>query len=200
MRLAVTSTRSAGAIGAACFTATTCRACRGPITRSKATSVIPVAACCGPQVKRASRNARCNAKARGNSSRALQQRPGYSRPCAKPHSRSWHKKGNALLRIASVSACRAGPCDRPERNSIACVRGGRRYSRQAQGDFRDIANKVIQYLLHPLLQCRQKCIETPKSTLLDTIEPRMDFPLCSTPLPILIKYIRQLFAQFVGCL
>src|SRR5439155_16508293 len=48
-------------------------------------------------------------------------------------------------------------------------------------------NKVIQYLLHPLLQCRQKCIETPKSTLLDTIDPRMDFPLCSTPLPILIR-------------
>src|SRR4029453_589198 len=139
MRLAVTSTRSAGAIGAACFTAMTCRACRGPITRSKATSVIPVAACCGPQVKRASRNARCNARALGNSSRALQQRPRYSRPCAKPHSRSWHKKGNALLRIASVSACRAGPCDRPELNSITCVRGGRRYSRQAQGDFRDIA-------------------------------------------------------------
>src|SRR4030095_3126525 len=74
------------------------------------------------------------------SSRALQQRPRYSRPCAKPHLRSWHKKGSALLRIASVSACRAGPCDRPELNSITCVRGGRRYSRQAQGDFRDIAN------------------------------------------------------------
>lgn len=59
-------------------------------------------------------------------------------------------------------------------------------------------NKVIQYLLHPLIQCRQKCIETTKSTLLDTMYPSMDLTLCSTPLHMLIEYIRQLFAQFVG--
>jgi hypothetical protein len=40
-----------------------------------------------------------------------------------------------LLRIANVSACRAGPCDRPKRNLINCVRDGRRYRLQAQGDF-----------------------------------------------------------------
>ena len=55
------------------------------------------------------RSARCNAKARGNSSRAPQQRPSYSMLCVKPHLRSWRKKGSALLRIASVSACSAGP-------------------------------------------------------------------------------------------
>src|SRR5207237_2731578 len=32
--------------------------------------------------------------------------------------------------------------DGPKRNSLSCVRGGRRYSLQAQGDFRGIACKV----------------------------------------------------------
>ena len=139
MSLAVISTRSAGAIGPACFTAMTCRACLGPTTHSKATSVIQGAACCGPQAKRASRSARCNAKARGNSSRAPQQRPSYSMPCVKPHLRIWRKKGSALLRIANGSACRADPCDRLKLNSINCVSNGRHYSLQAQGDFRGIA-------------------------------------------------------------
>jgi len=51
-------------------------------------------------------------------------------------------------------------------------------------------NKVIQYLLHPLIQCRQKGIETTNSTLLDTMYPSMNLTLCSTPLNMLIKYIR----------
>ncbi len=122
----------------------TCRACRGPTTSSKATSVIPVAAYCGPQVKRASRSARCNAKALGNSSRAPQQRPKYWGPCAKLPLRIWLRNGSALLRIANGSACRVDPFDRPKRNSINYVRGGRRYSLQAQGDFRGIASRSIE--------------------------------------------------------
>src|SRR5262249_14472029 len=143
LSLAVTSTRSAGAIGWACFTAMTCRACRGPTTHSKATSVRQGAACCGSQAKRALHSARCNAKARGNSSRAPQQRPSYSRPWGKPRLRIWHKKDSALLRIANGSACRADPCVRLKYNSINCVRPGRHYSLQAQGDFRGIARRVL---------------------------------------------------------
>jgi len=113
-----------------------CRACLEPTTSSKAASVIQDGACFGPQAKRASRSAHCNAKARGNSSRVPQQRPSYLMLCVKPHARSWLKKGSVLLRIANGSACRADPLDRLKLNSINCVRDGRRYSLQAQGDFR----------------------------------------------------------------
>ena len=106
---------------------------------SKATSVIHGAACCGPRAKRVSPSARCNAKARGNSSRAPQQRPTYSRPGVKSHLRNWRKNGSALLNIANGSACRADPSDRFALNSINCVKDGRHYSLQAQGDFRGIA-------------------------------------------------------------
>src|SRR5467141_3995618 len=142
LSLVYTSTRSAGAIGPACSTAMTCRACLGPTTNSKAASAIQGAACCGPRAKRGSRSARCNAKARGNSSRAPQPRPSYWVPCVKLPLRTWLRKGSALLSIANGSACRADPVDRPKRNSINCVRGGRRYSLQAQGDFRGIAKSV----------------------------------------------------------
>jgi hypothetical protein len=80
-----------------------------------------------------------NAKALGNSSRAPQQRPKYWGPCAKLPLRIWLRNGSALLCIANGSACRVDPFDRPKRNSINYVRGGRRYSLQAQGDFRGIA-------------------------------------------------------------
>jgi predicted ATPase len=40
-----------------------------------------------------------------------------------------------LLRIASDSACSVDPFDKPKCNWLNCVRGGRRYSLQAQGDF-----------------------------------------------------------------
>jgi RNA-directed DNA polymerase len=56
-------------------------------------------------------------------------------PCVTPPLRTWRRKGNALLRIASDSACRVDPVDKPKCNWINCVRGGRRYSLQAQGDF-----------------------------------------------------------------
>ena len=56
-------------------------------------------------------------------------------PCVKPPPRTWRRKGNALLRIASDSACRVDPFDKPKCNWINCVRGGRRYDLQAQGDF-----------------------------------------------------------------
>jgi len=65
--------------------------------------------------------------------------------CVKPHARSWLKKGSVLLRIANGSACRADPLDRLKLNSINCVRDGRRYSLQAQGDFRGIAFKAYVY-------------------------------------------------------
>src|SRR5437762_11465114 len=139
MSLVCTSIRSAGAIGPACSTAMTCRACRGPTTSSKAASAIPVAACCGPRARRASPSARCNAKVPGSSYPGPQQRPSYWGPCVTLHLRTWLRKGSALLRIANGSACRADPFDRPKRNSITCVRGGRRDSLQAQGDFRGIA-------------------------------------------------------------
>jgi Phosphotransferase enzyme family len=48
-----------------------------------------------------------------------------------------------LLRIANGSACSVDPANRPEHNSSNCVRGGRHYSLQVQGDFRATA-------LHPL--------------------------------------------------
>src|SRR5262249_57895546 len=56
-------------------------------------------------------------------------------PCVKSPPRTWRRKGNALLRIASDPACSDGPFDKPKFNWINCVRGGRRYSLQAQGDF-----------------------------------------------------------------
>ena len=142
--LVCTSTRSAEAIGPACSTAMTCRACLGPTTHSKATSVRQGAACCGSQAKRALHSARCNAKARGNSSRAPQQRPSYLRPWGKPHLRLWRKKDSVLLLIANGSACRADPYVRLKRNSINCVRHGRHYSLQAQGDFRGIASRYTR--------------------------------------------------------
>src|SRR5262249_30080786 len=142
------STRSAGAIGLACSTAMTCQACLGPTTNSKAASAIRGAACCGPRAKKASRSARCNAKAPGNSYRGPQQRRRYSMRCATLHRRTWLKNGNALLRIAIVFACRADHVDRSKRNSITCVRSGRRYSLQVQGDFCATANN--QRLINPL--------------------------------------------------
>src|SRR5215510_774516 len=63
----------------------------------------------------------------------------YSRPWGKPHLGSWRRNGSALLRIANGSACRADLFARRKRNSINCVRRGRHYSLQAQGDFRGIA-------------------------------------------------------------
>jgi hypothetical protein len=147
MSLVCTSTRSAGAIGPACSTAMTCQVCLGPTTSSKAASAIQVAVCCGPQAKRASHNARCNAKALGNSSRAPPQKLSYWGPCVKPHRRTWLRKGSALLNIANGSACRAALFDRPKRHSLSCVRGGRRYSLQAQGDFRGIATCALMSAL-----------------------------------------------------
>ena len=137
--LAVTLTRSAGAIGPACSTAIKCRGCLGPTMSSKVTSAIRGAACCGPRGRRAKRSGRCNARAPGSSYPGHRQRPRSWAPYVKSHPRTWHRKGNALLRIANVSACRAGPCDRPKRNLINCVRDGRRYRLQAQGDFCGIA-------------------------------------------------------------
>src|SRR6266446_8987703 len=141
MSLVCISTKSAGAIGPAYSTAMICRACRGPTTVSKAVSAIQVAACCGPRARKASRSARCNVKALGNSSRAPPQRPSYWRPWVKRYLRTWRRKGSALRSIANGSACKADPCDRPKSNLITYVRGGRRYSLQAQGDFRGIAKK-----------------------------------------------------------
>src|SRR5439155_24923223 len=65
-------------------------------------------------------------------------------PCVKPLLRTWLRKGNALLSIASDSACRVDPCDKPTRNLITCVRGGWRYNLQAQGDFSDTAPKAFR--------------------------------------------------------
>jgi hypothetical protein len=56
-------------------------------------------------------------------------------PCVTPPLRTWRRKGNALLRIASDFACRVDPFDKLKCHWINCVRGGRRYSLQAQGDF-----------------------------------------------------------------
>src|SRR5262245_32494324 len=153
MRLAVTSTRSAEAIGLACFTATTCQACRGPTTNSKAASVTHGAAYCGPRAKRALHSARSNAKARGNSSRTPQQRPRYSMPCVKHHWRSWCKKGSVLLRIANASACKAAPSNRLKLNSTNYVSNGRRYNLQAQGDFRGIADRYIVWFAYCVSFC-----------------------------------------------
>src|SRR2546426_231937 len=106
---------------------------------SKVASAIRGAACCGPRGRRAKRSGRCNARAPGSSYPGHRQRPRCWVPYVKPHPRTWHRKGNALLSIANVSACRAGPCDRPKRNLTNCVRDGRRYRLQAQGDFCGIA-------------------------------------------------------------
>src|SRR5262249_27675436 len=73
------------------------------------------------------------------SSRTPQQRPSSLMPCVKPHVRSWHKKGSAWLSIANGSACKAALLDRLKLNASNCVRAGRHYSLQAQGDFRGTA-------------------------------------------------------------
>ena len=39
-------------------------------------------------------------------------------PCVTPPLRTWRRKGNALLRIASDSACRVDPFDKPKGNWI----------------------------------------------------------------------------------
>src|SRR5262249_32964993 len=65
-------------------------------------------------------------------------------PCVKSPPRTWRRKGNALLRIASDPACSDGPFDKPKFNWINCVRGGRRYSLQAQGDFCGTAATISQ--------------------------------------------------------
>jgi hypothetical protein len=123
-------------------------ACRGPTTNSKATSVIPVAAYCGPRANKASPSAHCNAKARGNSSRAPRQRASYWGPCATLSLRTWCRNDSALLRIANDSACSVALSNKPEGNSRNYVRGGRHYRLQAQGDFRGIARdrRVIRDL------------------------------------------------------
>ena len=51
-----------------------------------------------------------------------------------------------MLSIAGDSACKVDPVNRLKLNSINCVRGGRRYRLQAQGDFCAIA---INLLLWP---------------------------------------------------
>ena len=106
---------------------------------SKVTSVIRGAACCGPRGSGAKRSGCCNAKAPGSSSPGHRQRPKSWMPCVTLRPRTWHRNGSALLRIASVSACRADPCDRPKHNSINCVRSGWRPKLQVQGDFCGIA-------------------------------------------------------------
>src|ERR1043166_2544839 len=160
MRLAVISPRSARAIGRACFTAMRCRACLGPTTHSKATSVRQGAVYCGSRAKRALHSARYNAKALGNLSRAPQQRPSYLGPWGKPHLRSWRKKGSALLRIANGSACRADPFARLKLNSINCVRHGRHYNLQAQGDFRGTASRPSLMQIYTRLKCCMKRLQT----------------------------------------
>src|SRR5262249_36387794 len=132
----------------------------GPTTNSKATSVIPVAACCGPRANKASPSAHCNAKARGNSSRAPQQRASYWRPCATLHLRTWRRNDSALLRIANGSACSVDLPNRPECHSSNYVRGGRHYSLQAQGDFRAIAKRLINSRVEGSVQCRSSRIKS----------------------------------------
>src|SRR4029434_4989199 len=104
-------------------------------TNAKAASATRVAACFGSQARRASPSGRCNAKALGSSCPSPPPRPKYAMPCVTPPLRTWGRKGNALLRIASDSACRVDPFDKPKGNGINCVRSGPRYSLQAQGDF-----------------------------------------------------------------
>src|SRR5262249_4715003 len=145
--LGCTSTRSAGAIGPACSTARTCRAGRGPTMSSTAASVRQGAACGGPRANRASPSARCNAKAHGNSSRARQQRPSYWVPWVTWRLRLWRKKDSALLTILNGSACSVAPSTTRERNSGTCVRGGRHYSLQVQGDCRSSAQERFRVLL-----------------------------------------------------
>ena len=99
-RLAVTSTRSAGAMG---------RACLGPTTSAKVAAVIHGAACCGPRASRAKRSGHCNAKAPGSADLGHRQRPRCWGPCVQSHRRTWRRNGSALLRIASASACRVDP-------------------------------------------------------------------------------------------
>src|SRR2546429_9767807 len=118
---------------------------------SKVASAIRGAACCGPRGSRAKRSGRCNARAPGSSYPGHRQRPRSWVPYVKSHPRTWHRKGNALLSIANVSACRPGPCDRPKRNLINCVRNGRRYRLQAQGDFCGIAKKGKRQIVIGLL-------------------------------------------------
>src|SRR2546426_3907388 len=132
---------------------------------SKVASAIRGAACCGPRGRRAKRSGRCNARAPGSSYPGHRQRPRCWVPYVKPHPRTWHRKGNALLSIANVSACRAGPCDRPKRNLTNCVRDGRRYRLQAQGDFCGIAKIVM-----PTIQ-----IELPDEVLLSLKETPESF-------------------------
>src|SRR5262249_46911661 len=71
-------------------------------------------------------------------------------PCVKSPPRTWRRKGNALLRIASDPACSDGPFDKPKFNWINCVRGGRRYSLQAQGDFCGTASDGLADALWPV--------------------------------------------------
>src|SRR6266571_2821267 len=121
----------------------TCWACLGQTTNSKVAFVIRGAACYGPRARRAKRSGRSSAKAPGSSYPGHRQKPSSWMPCVKPRPRTWSKKDSVLLRIANGSACRAAPSDRPKRNSINCVRGGRHYSLQAQGDFRGTAHEDI---------------------------------------------------------
>src|SRR6266581_7546932 len=145
----------------------TCWACLGQTTNSKVAFVIRGAACYGPRARRAKRSGRSSAKAPGSSYPGHRQKPSSWMPCVKPRPRTWSKKDSVLLRIANGSACRAAPSDRPKRNSINCVRGGRHYSLQAQGDFRGtatfaivlISSVVSQVLLCTLLRVEGDAIE-----------------------------------------
>src|SRR5205823_5207369 len=73
-------------------------------------------------------------------------------PCVKRPLRTWRRKGSALRCIANGSACSVDLSNRPECNSSTCVRGGRHYSLQAQGDFRAIAAR--QCHLHLISKLR----------------------------------------------
>src|SRR5207245_10223167 len=121
---------------------------------SKVAFVIRGGACYGARARRAKRSGRSSAKAPGSSYPGHRQKPSSWMPCVKPRPRTWSKKDSVLLRIANGSACRAAPSDRPKRNSINCVRGGRHYSIQAQGDFRGTATprffiRSHLWLIHP---------------------------------------------------
>jgi hypothetical protein len=144
LRLVCTSTRSVGAIGPVCCIAMRAQACRGPTTSWKATAARRVAAYYGPRANRGKRSERCNVRALGNSCPTTRPKRSYRRPYVKSLLRTWRRSGCALLRIVSVSACRAVPCDRLKLSSISCVSSGQNYHLQAQGDFCGIVSITMK--------------------------------------------------------
>jgi hypothetical protein len=143
LRLVCTSPRSVGALGPVCFIAMRSQAWRGPTTSAKATSARRGAADCGPRAHRGKRSAHCNVRAPGNSCPTPRPKRSYRRPDVKSLLRPWRRSGCALLRIVSVAACRAVPCDRLKLSSISCVSSGQNYLLQAQGDCCGIAFQHI---------------------------------------------------------